>query len=728
MIVSLLLRLHRWIALALTLPFAVIVISGGLLALEPILGQGEAAPRSPADAAALLAAAERPEAATARRIALAADGRSVSVATAPGAPALRIDLATGATLPAAGGDFFGFVRALHETLLTGGKTVVEAATWAMLALLLTGPLLAWPRLRNSLGGWHLGIGWILFPLVLLPVGTEALRTLGVGAVPMAAPAPQARPASLGTALATAQAAGVDLGRLDQARRMGGGAVLLRTGQGAGTELWQVTATGAQRIGAGRNWLRDLHDGLWAPPWSGWVALASALALTGLLGTGALAWARRWRAARRRQEDAGAEFLVAHASQTGRAARTAEATAAALRAGGARVALASLAALQPGDLARYRATLLVVSSTGEGRIADPGQGFLAALAGAELDGARYALLALGDRRYPHFCAGGEALRAALGRAGATECAPFACADGDPAAAWRDWLATLQAPLGLRLGDAAAPEADPVVSLRLAARTRLDDPAAGETREVHAVVLESAEKLEWCPGDLVLLAPAPGAPERCYSIGSAPGQDGRRLLLTVALRRQVDADGQERLGTMSGPLCRGLEPGAMLTARLRRHPAFNPPEDPVRPVIMVATGCGIAPFIGFLGERALAGSRDASWLLFGNRHQDGDFLYGPRLQGWLREGVLARLDTAFSRDGAAPVHVTDRLVEQAAGIWEWMTGREAVLYACGGLSTLGQSLEGALHQVAMRAGGLSLAQAEAEVARWQAEGRLRRDLID
>jgi hypothetical protein len=31
------------------------------------------------------------------------------------------------------------------------------------------------------------------------------------------------------------------------------------------------------------------------------------------------------------------------------------------------------------------------------------------------------------------------------------------------------------------------------------------------------------------------------------------------------------------------------------------AVNPPEDPERAIIMIATGCGIAPFIGFLAER-------------------------------------------------------------------------------------------------------------------------------
>ena len=85
-----------------------------------------------------------------------------------------------AVLSDAGGrDFFSLIHDLHETLLVDAKPVVEIAAWTMVGLILIGPVLAWPRLRNTLPGWHLGIGWILFPLVLLPAGTEALRTLGV---------------------------------------------------------------------------------------------------------------------------------------------------------------------------------------------------------------------------------------------------------------------------------------------------------------------------------------------------------------------------------------------------------------------------------------------------------------------------------------------------------------------------------------------------------------------
>jgi sulfite reductase (NADPH) flavoprotein alpha-component len=132
--------------------------------------------------------------------------------------------------------------------------------------------------------------------------------------------------------------------------------------------------------------------------------------------------------------------------------------------------------------------------------------------------------------------------------------------------------------------------------------------------------------------------------------------------------------------------------------------------------------------FLAERTITGSRGASWLIFGNRHRDRDFLHGPRLLCWLQDGVLARLDTAFSRDHDDGAHVQDRLIQRAAEVWEWLTARDAILYACGRLSTLGHGLDEALCEIARSQGRLAPDKAEALVAAWRTEGRIRRDLFD
>ncbi len=360
--------------------------------------------------------------------------------------------------------------------------------------------------------------------------------------------------------------------------------------------------------------------------------------------------------------------------------------------------------------------------------EPGRGFVQDLPRAGMKAVEFALLALGDSRYNRFCGGGEAVRAALLGAGAKEVLPMARGDRDPAAAWQGWLRDVTAHLGIRATVAAGPEADLPVTLTFVDRARLDDPAHGGTNPVWSVTLESETALDYRAGDLLLIAPGDGSPERCYSIGSAASADGRQLSLTVSLNTWIGDDGQEHHGATSGLLCRTWRKNERAAAWLRRHPSFNLPADPNRPIIMVAAGCGIAPFIGFLAEREARGSRGVSWLIFGNRHRRADFLHGPRLRAWLQAGVLARLDTAFSRDPDDGGHVQDRLVEQAAEVWEWLTTRDAILYACGRLSTLGRGLDDALIEIARSEGGLGPDATDALLVQWRADGRIRRDLFD
>ena len=370
-------------------------------------------------------------------------------------------------------DVFGLLHELHETLLIDAKTIVEWSAWAMVVLVLSGPFLAWPRLRNTLTGWHAGIGWILFPLVMLPAGTEALRTLGIGHAQMTEPSPSIPP--LGWSAGIAMVAPVtDLSRIESARRLPGGGIAVITGQDPDTRAWVVTSQGVIAVPPARNWMKNLHDGIWAAPWSGWVSLLSAATLLGLLYTGTGTWARRQLAARRRSGDADADVLVVHASQTGTAARYAEATAEALRLGGGRVATASLGALQPADMRRYRAVLAVASTTGDGQVPEQARGFVQALARDDLAGLGFAVFALGDSRYRQFCAGGDTVRAALVEAGAHELLPMTRADRRPAEAWQKWMQTVTGHLGLRHTAIARPEADLPLVLTLLKRTPPGSP--------------------------------------------------------------------------------------------------------------------------------------------------------------------------------------------------------------------------------------------------------------
>jgi cytochrome P450/NADPH-cytochrome P450 reductase len=112
-------------------------------------------------------------------------------------------------------------------------------------------------------------------------------------------------------------------------------------------------------------------------------------------------------------------------------------------------------------------------------------------------------------------------------------------------------------------------------------------------------------------------------------------------------------------------------------------FRLPDDASRPLIMVGPGTGLAPFRGFLQERAAqieAGNAQGEALLFfGCRHPEQDFIYADELQAWAHRGVM-KLHTAFSRAGERKVYVQDLIREQAAEVWKLLEAG-AVVYVCG-----------------------------------------------
>ena len=66
--------------------------------------------------------------------------------------------------------------------------------------------------------------------------------------------------------------------------------------------------------------------------------------------------------------------------------------------------------------------------------------------------------------------------------------------------------------------------------------------------------------------------------------------------------------------------------------RTNQHFRPPDDLSVPLIMIGPGTGVGPFIGFLQEREVRlekGGEDSpvgeTWLLFGCRHEERDFLF-------------------------------------------------------------------------------------------------------
>ncbi|GCE49663.1 cytochrome P450/NADPH-cytochrome P450 reductase [Thermosporothrix hazakensis] len=174
-------------------------------------------------------------------------------------------------------------------------------------------------------------------------------------------------------------------------------------------------------------------------------------------------------------------------------------------------------------------------------------------------------------------------------------------------------------------------------------------------------------------------------RYYSISSSPLQDPSRCTITVGVvQGEAKSGSGEYLGVCSNYLKR-MQEGDTVYAFVRdSKSAFRLPESPETPLIMVGPGTGLAPFRGFLQERAALQDEGKnvgpSLLFFGCRHAQQDFIYEDELREFERRG-LTSLSVAFSREYPdKKVYVQDKLKERKQEVWDLLQ-QGAVVYVCG-----------------------------------------------
>ena len=223
------------------------------------------------------------------------------------------------------------------------------------------------------------------------------------------------------------------------------------------------------------------------------------------------------------------------------------------------------------------------------------------------------------------------------------------------------------------------------------------------------------------DALVAALRPQA-QRLYSIASSRKRVGEEAHLTVdALRYQ--AHGFEHVGAASGFLA-SLEEGGSLPVYIEPNERFRVPADASRDILMIGPGTGVAPFRGFVQERAETGAAGRNWLLFGARHFNTGFLYQAEWQDALAKGELHRLDLAFSRDQADRIYVQQRLREAGRDVYDWLQGG-AHLYVCGAIA-MGKDVHAALLEIVAAHNGGDTEAASDYLSSLQREGRYARDV--
>ena len=144
-----------------------------------------------------------------------------------------------------------------------------------------------------------------------------------------------------------------------------------------------------------------------------------------------------------------------------------------------------------------------------------------------------------------------------------------------------------------------------------------------------------------------------------------------------------------------------------------------------MIMVGPGTGIAPFRGFLQERRALGHAGRNWLFFGEQHRSDNFYYRDELEDMARDGLLNRLDLAFSRDQADKVYVQDRMREHGAEVWRWLDDG-AHFYVCGDATRMAKDVDAALTTIIETHGGMSHERRTTSSASWRPQKRYVRDV--
>lgn len=389
-------------------------------------------------------------------------------------------------------------------------------------------------------------------------------------------------------------------------------------------------------------------------------------------------------------------LIAYASQTGFAEQLAERTASSLRTAGMPVRLAPTGKIGADTLASVQQALFIVSTTGEGDAPDPAASFVRKVLddAVALPGLRYGVLALGDRKYHHFCAFGHRVDTWLRHQGATALFDVVEVDNGDEGALRNWqhqLSVLSA--SPDLPDWETPRYD---RWRLAQR-RLVNPGSAGDPCFHIVLLpgEGADAA-WQAGDIAEIDPrnstwdasAQSLPHREYSIASIPAEGAIHLLV----REMRRPDGEPGLG--SSWLARQAALDSEIALRIRKNSNFHLPEE-ARPSILIGNGTGIAGLRALLKARIAAGHRE-NWLLFGERSESTDYFFREDIQRWCTERYLARLDLAFSRDQAQRIYVQHKLTERSDDIRAWIH-EGAAIYVCGSLKGMAPAVDAALTHI-------------------------------
>lgn len=223
----------------------------------------------------------------------------------------------------------------------------------------------------------------------------------------------------------------------------------------------------------------------------------------------------------------------------------------------------------------------------------------------------------------------------------------------------------------------------------------------------------------------------------SISSSPLADPTKLTLTYSVLEQPALSGQGSHFGVATHFLSSLAPCEKLHVAVRQSKAFHLPIDAENtPLIFIGTGSGLAPFRGFVQERAAmiaAGRKIAPALLFyGCRSPDMDDLYSEEFERWEKLGAV-EMRKAYSRASDKSFgckYVQHRMSHDKEDLYKlWDQGAKVLV--CGSRD-VGKAVEAVCVQLVQeRRSGGGTEMTEEQAKEWwdkQRNGRYLTDVFD
>lgn len=184
-------------------------------------------------------------------------------------------------------------------------------------------------------------------------------------------------------------------------------------------------------------------------------------------------------------------------------------------------------------------------------------------------------------------------------------------------------------------------------------------------------------------------------RLYSIASSPYVSPQQIELLV---RRVSYEGKfhRRYGVCSTFLCETLCPGKdapYVYVQPTKHFTLSERSQD-RPIVMIGSGTGIAPFKGFVEQRVFLKNPKKNLLFFGERQKNANFYYQEFWHEVIDQGSL-EMFLAFSRESEQKIYVQDALRTQSKRVRE--AYEEGALFFICGRKALGIEVKKALEDI-------------------------------